>query len=60
MQGELSSKDSGMCTLNTKLESAARQTADYIQHIDVLKEKITAKEQRADMLQADVSSSLQM
>ena len=49
-----------MCTLNTKLESAARQTADYIQHIDVLKEKITAKEQRADMLQADVSSSLQM
>lgn len=44
-----------MQALQTKLESLNNQNSDCKQHIDVLKESLNAKEQRANTLQTEVS-----
>lgn len=40
--------------LQTKLETLTNQNSDCKQHIDVLKESLNAKEQRANTLQTEV------
>lgn len=40
--------------LQTKLETLTNQNSDCKQHIDVLKESLSAKEQRANTLQTEV------
>lgn len=52
---ELSRKDSELLALRTKLETLNNQFSDSKQHVDVLKESLTAKEQRAAILQTEVS-----
>ena len=54
MRKELSQKDSELLTLQTKLETLSNQNSDCRQHIDVLKESLSAKEQRASILQTEV------
>lgn len=44
-----------MQALQTKLETLTNQNSDCKQHIDVLKESLSAKEQRAGTLQTEVS-----
>lgn len=44
-----------MQALQTKLETLTNQNSDSKQHIDVLKESLNAKEQRANTLQTEVS-----
>lgn len=44
-----------MQALQTKLETLTNQNSDCKQHIDVLKESLNAKEQRANTLQTEVS-----
>ena len=59
---DLSRKDTEMLGLQTKLETLTNQFSDSKQHIEVLKESLTAKEQRAAILQTEVwplSSALQ-
>lgn len=46
-----------MQALQTKLETLTNQNSDCKQHIDVLKESLNAKEQRANTLQTEVSVS---
>lgn len=45
-----------MQALQTKLETLTNQNSDCKQHIDVLKESLNAKEQRANTLQTEVSA----
>lgn len=52
---ELSRKDSELLALRTKLDTLNNQFSDSKQHVDVLKESLTAKEQRAAILQTEVS-----
>lgn len=51
---ELSKKESELLALQTKLETLGNQNSDCKQHIEVLKESLTAKEQRAAILQTEV------
>lgn len=51
---ELSRKDSELLGLRTKLDTLNNQFSDSKQHVDVLKESLTAKEQRAAILQTEV------
>lgn len=51
---ELSRKDSELLALRTKLDTLNNQFSDSKQHVDVLKESLTAKEQRAAILQTEV------
>lgn len=50
---ELSRKDSDLLAHRTKLETLNNQFSDSKQHVDVLKESLTAKEQRAAILQTE-------
>lgn len=52
---DLSRKDTELLGLQTKLETLNNQFSDSKQHIDVLKESLTAKEQRAAILQTEVT-----
>lgn len=45
-----------MQALQTKLETLTNQNSDCKQHIEVLKESLNAKEQRANTLQTEVST----
>lgn len=58
LKQELSKKESELLALQTKLETLNNQNSDCKQHIEVLKESLTAKEQRAAILQTEVNSSL--
>lgn len=51
---DLSRKDSELLALRTKLDTLNNQFSDSKQHVDVLKESLTAKEQRAAILQTEV------
>lgn len=51
---DLSRKDTQLLGLQTKLETLTNQFSDSKQHIEVLKESLTAKEQRAAILQTEV------
>ena len=51
---DLSRKDSELLAFRTKLETLNNQFSDSKQHVDVLKESLTAKEQRAAILQTEV------
>lgn len=53
---DLSRKDTQLLGLQTKLETLTNQFSDSKQHIEVLKESLTAKEQRAAILQTEVGS----
>lgn len=44
-----------MLALQTQLETLTNQNSDCKQHIEVLKESLTAKEQRANIMQTEVS-----
>ncbi len=57
---DLSRKDTELLGLQTKLEMLANQFSDSKQHVDVLKESLTAKEQRAAILQTEVRVTLAM
>lgn len=57
MKQELSRKDTELLALQTKLETLTNQFSDSKQHIDVLKESLTAKEQRAAILQTEVKEA---
>ncbi|KAG7261921.1 hypothetical protein CRUP_034728 [Coryphaenoides rupestris] len=50
---DLGRKDSELLGLRTKLETLNNQFSDSKQHVDVLKESLTAKEQRAAILQTE-------
>lgn len=58
MKQELSRKDTELLALQTKLETLTNQFSDSKQHIEVLKESLTAKEQRAAILQTEVTETL--
>lgn len=51
---DLGRKDSELLAFRTKLETLNNQFSDSKQHVDVLKESLTAKEQRAAILQTEV------
>lgn len=53
---DLSRKDTQLLGLQTKLETLTNQFSDSKQHIEVLKESLTAKEQRAAILQTEVGT----
>ncbi|KAK2491373.1 hypothetical protein MC885_021436, partial [Smutsia gigantea] len=53
LKQELSKKESELLALQTKLETLSNQNSDCKQHIEVLKESLTAKEQRAAILQTE-------
>lgn len=55
---DLSRKDSELLAFRTKLETLTNQFSDSKQHVDVLKESLTAKEQRAAILQTEVPSTI--
>lgn len=55
---DLSRKDSELLAFRTKLETLTNQFSDSKQHVDVLKESLTAKEQRAAILQTEVESQI--
>ena len=54
LKQELSKKESELLALQTKLETLSNQNSDCKQHIEVLKESLTAKEQRAAILKTEV------
>lgn len=54
---DLSRKDTELLGLQTKLETLNNQFSDSKQHIEVLKESLTAKEQRAAILQTEVQKT---
>lgn len=56
---DLSRKDTELLGLQTKLETLTNQFSDSKQHIEVLKESLTAKEQRAAILQTEVQPLVQ-
>ena len=51
-------KDTELAGLRAQVESFQRQGSDHQQHIAVLREQISAKDQQIAMLQADVSTQL--
>lgn len=53
---DLSRKDSELLAFRTKLETLTNQFSDSKQHVDVLKESLAAKEQRAAILQTEVQA----
>ncbi|XP_061920954.1 ELKS/Rab6-interacting/CAST family member 1-like isoform X9 [Entelurus aequoreus] len=53
---DLNRKDSDLLALRTKLDTLNNQFSDSKQHVDVLKESLTAKEQRAAILQTEVDA----
>ncbi|XP_037615945.1 ELKS/Rab6-interacting/CAST family member 1-like isoform X5 [Sebastes umbrosus] len=53
---DLGRKDSELLAFRTKLETLNNQFSDSKQHVDVLKESLTAKEQRAAILQTEVDA----
>ncbi|XP_041933813.1 ELKS/Rab6-interacting/CAST family member 1-like, partial [Alosa sapidissima] len=53
---DLSRKDTELLGLQTKLETLNNQFSDSKQHIEVLKESLLAKEQRAAILQTEVDA----
>uniref|UniRef100_G3Q7Y2 ELKS/RAB6-interacting/CAST family member 1 n=1 Tax=Gasterosteus aculeatus aculeatus TaxID=481459 RepID=G3Q7Y2_GASAC len=53
---DLGRKDSELLGFRTKLETLNNQFSDSKQHVDVLKESLTAKEQRAAILQTEVDA----
>ncbi|XP_060885585.1 ELKS/Rab6-interacting/CAST family member 1-like isoform X5 [Labrus mixtus] len=53
---DLSRKDSELLAFRTKLDTLNNQFSDSKQHVDVLKESLTAKEQRAAILQTEVDA----
>ncbi|MGH0179351.1 UNVERIFIED_CONTAM: hypothetical protein FKN15_011189 [Acipenser sinensis] len=55
LKQELSKKESELLALQTKLETLTNQNSDCKQHIEVLKESLTAKEQRSAILQTEAS-----
>lgn len=55
---DLSRKDTQLLGLQTKLETLTNQFSDSKQHIEVLKESLTAKEQRAAILQTEVGTQV--
>lgn len=54
MKQELCRKETDLLAMQTKLEMLANQFSDSKQHVEVLKESLTAKEQRAAILQTEV------
>lgn len=54
----MSRKDSELLAFRTKLETLTNQFSDSKQHVDVLKESLTAKEQRAAILQTEVEAQI--
>lgn len=60
LKQELSKKESELLALQTKLETLSNQNSDCKQHIEVLKESLTAKEQRAAILQTEVRHWLEL
>lgn len=60
LKQELSKKESELLALQTKLETLSNQNSDCKQHIEVLKESLTAKEQRAAILQTEVRCCLRI
>lgn len=60
LKQELSKKESELLALQTKLETLNNQNSDCKQHIEVLKESLTAKEQRAAILQTEVTEEAQI
>lgn len=60
LKQELSKKESELLALQTKLETLNNQNSDCKQHIEVLKESLTAKEQRAAILQTEVIKQAQL
>ena len=58
MKSEIQRKDTEMLTLQTKLDTLNNQLSDSRQHIDVLKESLNAKDQRAAILQTEVIKTL--
>lgn len=58
LKQELSKKESELLALQTKLETLNNQNSDCKQHIEVLKESLTAKEQRAAILQTEVMKNV--
>lgn len=54
-KAECARKDTEIYALRTQLDTLQKQSDDHQQHITVLREQISAKEQQAAMLQADVS-----
>lgn len=58
LKQDLSRKDTELLGLQTKLETLTNQFSDSKQHIEVLKESLTAKEQRAAILQTEVQHLL--
>lgn len=54
---DLSRKETELLGLQTKLETLTNQFSDSKQHIEVLKESLTAKEQRAAILQTEVQQA---
>uniref|UniRef100_A0A8C2ZFI5 ELKS/RAB6-interacting/CAST family member 1 n=1 Tax=Cyclopterus lumpus TaxID=8103 RepID=A0A8C2ZFI5_CYCLU len=53
---DLGRKDSELLGFRTKLETLNNQFSDSKQHVDVLKESLSAKEQRAAILQTEVDA----
>ncbi|MGH0120857.1 UNVERIFIED_CONTAM: hypothetical protein FKN15_024338 [Acipenser sinensis] len=51
---DLSRRDTELLAMQTKLETLTNQFSDSKQHIEVLKESLTAKEQRSAILQTEV------
>nr|XP_029508273.1 ERC protein 2-like [Oncorhynchus nerka] len=51
---ELNKKESEMQALQTKLDALTNQNSDCKQHIEVLKESLSAKEQRSTTLQTEL------
>lgn len=54
LKQELNKKESEMQALQTKLDTLTNQNSDCKQHIEVLKESLSAKDQRANTLQTEV------
>ncbi|KAF5907224.1 ERC protein 2-like, partial [Clarias magur] len=53
LKQDLSKKESEMLALQTQLETLTNQNSDCKQHIEVLKESLTAKEQRSNIMQTE-------
>ena len=57
-KAECARKDTEVYALRTQMETLQKQGDDHQQHIVVLREQISAKEQQSGMLQADVSGTV--
>ena len=54
MRTMLGQRDAEIQALKTKLDTLDRHHEDHSRHVSVLRQQITAKEEQAAMLQADV------